>query len=255
MHFYSIFILFFMLVQNSANAQSMACFELFGKSKSQLLQDRINKNYYYNQNYSDLVHKLQQQGVKFEFWDPSRDGSVSLDRLHTEPIIIAEHFNGKFIVDDIIITLPVDPSTLFGSQGSIYPLRKALAKVDRIIELQNSGVRFSSTSLLYGQSVSIVGIDPGARMMDSTLASIQLLFKRFNYTSVIFEPNEAVWDRNGFLPDSKMVQDPSNRRSLLLRSYYFERSDYWEQLTIDLDLGLFRHHGVSILRPPNVPVQ
>lgn len=250
MHFLIIFSALF-ISQNTASAQPMSCMEMFSKSKERSLQDTIDKNYYFNKNYSDLIHKLQQQGVRFQFWDPSRGGSVSLERLHTEPIIIAEHFDGKFIVDDITITLPINPSTLFGSEGSIYPLRKALTKVDRIIELQKSGVRFSSTSLLFGQSVSIVGFEPSAKLMDSTLVAIRHLFEKFRYKGVTFEPNEAVWDRYGFLPDSKIVQDPSDRQRLLLRSYYFERTDYWEQLTYDLDNNLFKPHGQSLLRPPD----
>ncbi len=244
----------FFIWQNTAAAEPMSCMEIFSKFKERLLQNKLNKNYFYNQNYSDLVHKLQQQGVQFEFWDPTRGGTVSLSRLHTEPVIFSRHVGGKFIVEDTVITLPVDPTTLFGSEGSIYPLRKALIKVGRVIELQNSGVRFSSTSLLYGQSVSIVGIEPGAKIMDSTLVAIRHLFEKFNYTGVTFEPNEAVWDHFGFLPDSKIVQDPSHRQRLLLRSFYFERPDYWEQLTFDLDKSIFKPYGQSLLRPPDAPL-
>ncbi len=251
---YNFFLAFTFFVQQTV-ASPMACVEIFPKLSEHSVQAQIDKNYYYNQNYSSYVHKLQQQGVQFKFWDPSDGGRISLKHLYTEPVIEAIHRDGKFLVESIVITLPVEPSSLFGTSGTIHNLRKTLAKVDRVIQLQNEGVQFSPTSLLHGQSVSILGIERSTNLSDSTLVSIQILLETLGFKGITFESNESVWDRLGFLPDTKIVTDPSDKTRLLLRSYYFERPDYWEQLTYDIDARIFRFHGFSLLRPPGFPLQ
>ena len=255
MEFFVFFALAFLVpVYGVANAAARAprCEEIF--LNVQDLQSRLDQNYFYNPGISDLVHRVQKLGVRFEFWDPTENGTLSMRHRYVEPLIVSGFHNNRFIAEETIIYFPYEPQQLFGAKDSNYRTRQTLIRVAHILELQKKGVLFAAGSMEFNARITIIGFSPVLTIEDSALVAISHLFDRFKYRKVSFEPRDSLWEFLDFSPERNYVTNPQDEGEMLIRVAYFDRVDLWESISPDLEQYLFKPERQSLFPYPEEPI-
>lgn len=246
-------IFFAVLISGFATAsEAKRCVEIFPDYK--YLQSLRDHNYFYNPRISDLMERVRSLGVRFEFWDPTEGGTVTMRNRFVEPLIITSFYDQRFIAEYTFIYLPYEPQQLFGKLDSNYRTRQMLIRVARVFELQKKGVLFSPTSLELNGRISITGFAPVLRIEDLTLSAISHLFTEFKYRKVSFEPRESQWELWDFTPERNYVTSFQDGEELIIRMAYFEREELWEYIAHDLEQKLFAPAFRSLHRNPDEPI-
>ncbi len=229
---------------NAAETPVPRCDDIFLEEED--LQNLLDKNYFSHPGISDLMERLQKLGVRFDFWDPTEMGTVTMLHRYVEPLIVSGFYDHRFIAEQTTIYLPYEPKHLFGRQDSHYRTRQVLIRIARIFELQKQGILFSSGSLDYNARITIVGFTPILKLEDPTLVAIHHLFTNFRYRRVSFEPRESVWEYFDFSPERNYVTSPQDEYEMLIRISYFDRKELWDVLSHDLEEYVFKPERQSL---------
>lgn len=244
--------LFFTHISSASNS---SCVDLFAKSEAreQILMKRIFPSYQQYPEIVNLMLRLMNRGVVFQFYNP-KPQDLELSRLYAEPIVSAKWNNGQFDAQNIRVFLPKNTTDIEPRSG-LYQLLSHLARMNNILALQKQGALFDHDSMLFNYRVTLIGFQKEAQISNWTLGALQHAMITFGIERIGFEPLDSVWAKLGMRPDLRIARNPQYPLELLVRSYYFERADSWEKLAAELETGMFIPYGRPYFPSQDTPIQ
>ncbi|MBY0384667.1 hypothetical protein K2X05_05860 [bacterium] len=252
---FSTLILSLVLSSSTALADGIVCIDLFAKTEAreQILMKRIFPSYQQYPEIVNLMLRLMNRGVVFQFYNPKPEDS-ELSRLYVEPIVSAKWNNGQFDAQNIRVSLPKNTTDIEQRSG-LYQLLSHLARMNNILAMQKQGALFDHESMFFNHRVTLIGFQKEAQISNWTLGALQHAMITFGIERIGFEPLDSVWAKLGMRPDLRIARNPQYPLELLVRSYYFERADSWEKLAAELETGMFTPYGRPFFPSPETPMQ
>lgn len=245
----------FLLFSNSVFASGDLCLDLFAtpETRLELQVNRIFPTYRQYPEIVELMLRLMNRGVVFQFYNPKPEDS-QLSRLYVEPVISAKWSDGQFDTKNIRVFLPKNTSDM-ESRSGLYQLLAHLARMNNILALQKQGALFDRDSMFFNHRVAVIGFQGNGQLSNWTLGALQHAMITFGIERIGFEPLESEWARIGLRPEIRIARNPQAPLELLVRSYYFERADSWEKLAAELETGMFVPYGRPFFPSQETPIQ